>query len=99
MLSGNVLLPMEVTLSGNVTDVRPVSWNATAPMVLRPHRNSTDARFVHRENAQTLIEETLPGIVTDVRLVHPEKQLWLMEVRPSGIVIDVRLLQPLNAYW
>ena len=90
--------PMLVTLSGIVTDVRPVQPEKAAyPTLVTLSGIVTDVRPVQPEKALFPILVTLSGIVTDVRPEQPEKAAYPTLVTLSGIVTDVRPEQPEKA--
>ena len=60
--------PMEVTLAGIVTEVKPLQpKNADSPMVVMPEGIVKEVKPEHRANVQDPISVTLSGIVKEVK--------------------------------
>ena len=67
--------------------------NDTTPNVSSLAGNFTLLRFVHPENAYSLISVTESGIVTDVRPVQSANAPLSISVSESGSETDVNALQ------
>ena len=94
----NASNPILVTLSGIITDVRPLQpENVLSQMNITPFGIVTDIRLLQSRNASSPMRVTLSGIVTDIRRVQSRNAYAPMRVTLSGIVTDVRPLQPENA--
>ena len=62
-----------VTLSGMVTDVKPLhSWKAYEPIDVTPSGMVTDVKPLQPRKASCPIDVTLSGMVTDVKPLQPE---------------------------
>ena len=81
---------MLVTLSGMVTEVRPMQPpKAELPMLVTPLPMVTEVRPVQPEKAESPMLVTLSGMLTEVRLEQPEKAPQPMLVTLSGMVTEV----------
>ena len=87
--------PIDVTLSGMVTDVKPLQfWKAYEPIDVTLSGMVTDVKPLQTANAPLPIDVTLSGMVTDVKPLQPRKASYPIDVTLSGMVTDVKPLQP-----
>ena len=90
------LCPILVTLSGMLTEVRPVQCSKVdSSMIDTPVGIVMDVKAAQPENASSSISVTLFPKVTDVRRLQSLKAHFPMLVTLSGILMDVRRLQSL----